>query len=174
MKQGGIGVGSASIVLVFAVLCLSVFSLITFVVAGNDKALVDTEAGLVTGYYEADAQAERIVADILEADGIPEVVRGIEINSYWDFEADADITYFLYPISDQRSLFVSLAIRADSYDILSWRMYDTGDWTFDDSLNVWQGPSDMDFGDPGDVWAGLDFGDGDPGDAWLGLDFGDG
>ena len=54
MKNGGIGVGSASIVLVFAVLCLTVFSLITLVVAGNDKVLVDAGAKLVTAYYEAD------------------------------------------------------------------------------------------------------------------------
>jgi len=161
MKKGGIGVGSASIVLVFAVLCLTVFSLITFIVAGNDKALVDTEAEFVVGYYKADALAERVVADILEADGIPGEVRGIGIKTYWDYEADADIAYFLYPISDQRSLFVSLAIRADSYDILGWRMRDTGDWTFDDSLEVWQGPSYVEFGDPADVWAGLDFYDGE-------------
>jgi len=161
MKQGGIGVGSASIVLVFAVLCLTVFSLITFVVAGNDKSLVDTEAQLVVGYYEADALAERIVADIMEADEIPEEVRGVEITTYWDMDMDAEITYFLCPISDQKSLYVRLAVRNDSYDILSWRMYDTDDWTFDDSMDVWQGPSEFDFGDPMDIWSGLDFEDGD-------------
>jgi len=158
MKKGGIGVGSASIVLVFAVLCLTVFSLITYVVAGNDKALVDTESRLVVGYYEADALAERIVADILEADDFPDEVRGIEIHTVWDMYADADIASFSCPISDQKSLFVSLAIRSDSYDILSWRMIDTDDWTFDDSINVWDGPSGLDIGDPMDVWGGLDFG----------------
>ena len=161
MKQGGIGVGSASIVLVFAVLCLTVFSLITFVVAGNDKSLVDTESRLVVGYYEADALAERIVADIMEADEIPEEVRGVEITTYWDMDMDAEITYFLCPISDQKSLYVRLAVRNDSYDILSWRMYDIDDWTFDDSMDVWQGPSEFDFGDPMDIWSGLDFEDGD-------------
>ena len=157
MKKGGIGVGSASIVLVFAVLCLTVFSLITFVVASNDKALVDTEARLVTGYYEADALAQRIVADILQSGTIPDVVRGIEINTYSDFETGTDIAQFLCPISDQKSLYVELAIHYDTYDILSWRMYDTDDWTFDDSLHVWEGPSDFGFGDPMDIWSGLDF-----------------
>ena len=155
MKKGGIGVGSASIVLVFAVLCLTVFSLITFVVAGNDKSLVDTEARLVVGYYEADALAERIVADILAAEMIPESAQGVDIESYWDWELDADIAFFFCPISEQKSLFVRMAKYYDSYDILTWRMYDTDEWTFDDSLNVWEGPSDFEFGDPSDVWSGL-------------------
>jgi len=160
MKKGGIGVGSASIVLVFAVLCLTVFSLITFVVAGNDKALVDAEARLVVGYYEADALAERVVSGILASDSIPEMVHGIGIETYWDWEADADIAYFFCPISDQRSLFVRLAINEDSYYILSWRMYDIDEWTFDDSLNVWTGSDESDIGDPMGVWSGLDFEDG--------------
>jgi len=45
MGKSGIGVGSASIVLVFAILCLTIFSLITYVVAGNEKALVDAKVG---------------------------------------------------------------------------------------------------------------------------------
>jgi len=159
MKKGGIGVGSASIVLVFAVLCLTVFSLITFVVAGNDKALVDAEAGLVVGYYEADALAERIVAGILASDAVPGTLYGVDIETYWDWEAGTDVAYFLCPISDRKSLFVRLALFEDSYDVLSWRMHDTDEWTFDDSLNVWQGADDFEFGDPSDVWAGLGYED---------------
>ena len=159
MKKGGIGVGSASIVLVFAVLCLTVFSLITFVVAGNDKALVDTEAGLVVGYYEADALAERIVAGILASDEVPGAMYGVDIGTYWDWETDADVAYFFCPISDQKSLFVRLALFDGSYDVLSWRMYDIDEWAFDDSLNVWQGPEELEVGDPSGVFSGLDFED---------------
>ena len=159
MKKGGIGVGSASIVLVFAVLCLTVFSLITFVVAGNDKALVDTEASLVVGYYEADALAERVVAGIMASDGIPGTLYGVDIATYWDWETDTDIAYFFCPISDRRSLFVQLALFEDSYDVISWRMHDTDEWAFDDSLNVWQGPDELNLGNPSDVWSGLDYED---------------
>jgi len=139
MKKGGVGVGSASIVLVFAVLCLTVFTLITFIVAGNDRTLVDSEARLVIGFYEADARAEQIVAEILAAGEIPESVNGVEIGTFWDFELDADIVYFSSKVSDQRSLFVRLALQEGSFDILSWRMNDTDEWEFDDKLNVWPG-----------------------------------
>ena len=141
-NKGGIGVGSASIVLVFAVLCLTVFSLITFVVASNDKALVDAETFLVTGYYEADTLAEHILAELLAADTLPSQVQGIEIRSQWNDELDMETTHFLCPISDIKALYVNLAFHEDSFDILSWRMYDTDDWIFDTSINVWSGEID--------------------------------
>ena len=139
MGKGGIGVGSASIVLVFAVLCLTIFSLITFVVAGNDKALVDAKVHLVSGYYEADALAEQILVDILKADAVPETIRGVDIYTEWNDELETDTTYFFCSISNIKALYVNIAIRDDSFDILSWRMWDTDEWEFDDSLNVWSG-----------------------------------
>jgi len=156
MKRSGIGVGSASIVLVFAVLCLTVFSLITLVVAGNDRTLVDTEVQLVMGYYEADALAEHIVAEIVQADTIPDSVRGIDIMADFDHESGAEIAYFFCPISNQKELYVRLALNGNSCDILSWRMWDTGDWVVDDNLEVWQGPDEFGSIDPSDVWLGLD------------------
>ena len=139
MKKGGIGVGSASIVLVFAVLCLTVFSLITYIVAGNSKALVDAESQLVEGYYKADAFAEYVISDIFEAGTIPDTVRGIRIETDWDDMLETEIAYFSCPISEQKALYVSFAVYEDRYEILSWRMWDTDDWVIDDHLNVWSG-----------------------------------
>jgi len=139
MGKGGIGVGSASIVLVFAVLCLTVFSLITFVVSGNERALVDSKVSLVTGYYVADALAEQIVADILTSDTIPSSSHGVNIYTRMDEQLGIETIYFFCYISDIKALYVNLALRGDSFDILSWRMYDTDEWEFDNSINVWLG-----------------------------------
>ena len=139
MGKGGMGVGSASIVLVFAVLCLTIFSLITYVVAGNDKALIDAQVRLVTGYYEADSLAEQILVDILEADTIPASIHGVEIHTRWDDDLGADTTYFFCRISDVKALYVNLALRDDSFDILSWRMWDMHVWEYDSSINIWSG-----------------------------------
>jgi len=143
-NKSGIGVGSASIVLVFAVLCLTIFSLITFVVAGNEKRLVDAKVELVTGYYDADSLAEHIIMDILALDdatieNIPGTIRGVEINTRMDEELGTDTIYFLCQISDIKALYVNLILHDGSYTILSWRMYDTDEWIFDDSINVWTG-----------------------------------
>jgi len=148
MNKGGIGVGSASIILVFAVLCLTVFSLITFVVASNDKALVDSEARLVVGFFEADALAENIVADILESDSIPSSMHGIDIYTEFDIFTGSEIAMFSSPINDYLAILVKLAIHGDSsYDILSWRMYDSSEWEYDAGLNVWVGPPGLDLDD---------------------------
>ena len=148
MRKGGIGVGSASIVLVFAVLCLTVFSLITYVVASNDKALVEAEADLVKGYYQADALAERIVAEILDSETAPASVQGVDVETSWDSSLDAEVAEFSCPVSDKNALYVRLALHEDSYDILSWKMYNTDEWSFDDRIDVWQGPSGTDIPDP--------------------------
>jgi len=139
MNRSGIGVGSASIVLMFAVLCLTIFSLITYVVAVNEKNLVDLKVDLVTGYYEADSLAELIVADIINAETIPDSVLGVNIFSGWDNDLGVETTYFFCYISDIKALYVNLAVKDDTFDILSWRMYDTDTWEYDDSLNVWTG-----------------------------------
>jgi len=155
MNKGGIGVGSASIVLVFAVLCLTVFSLITYVVAANDKALVQAETRLVVGYYEADALAKRIVAEILVSDVIPTTIEGVNISANWDMYNNADIVEFSCIVSDKKSLFVRISVRGDSFEVMSWMMYDTDEWSFDDRINVWSGPSELVIGDPADVISGL-------------------
>ena len=139
MNKGGIGVGSASIVLVFAVLCLTVFSLITLVVARNNKALAETEASLVAGYYEADALAERIIAEIIETGAIPESVLGVEIDTYWDMMLGTEVASYFCQLSDKKELYVKLAVNGDYVNVLNWQMLDVGEWEFDDSLGVWIG-----------------------------------
>jgi len=144
MNKGGLGVGSASIVLVFAVLCLTVFSLITLVVARNDKALADAEAELVVGYYEADKQAEIILAEIIETGYIPESISGVEIRSGWDMDLEMDVASYVCPLSDKKELYVKVAMYDDIINILSWQMLDIGAWELDDSLNVWLGDETFD------------------------------
>jgi hypothetical protein len=139
MGKGGIGVGSASIVLIFAVLCLTIFSLITFMVAGNDKALADVRVELVTGYYEADALAELILAELMSAETVPASIQGIDINIGWDDTLDTETLFYFCPISDIKALYVSLVIRDNSFDILSWRLYSIDEWEFDTSINIWTG-----------------------------------
>ena len=139
MKKSGVGVGSASIILVFAVLCLTVFSLITLLVARNDKALVDAEVELVVGYYEADALAERVFAEIRKAGVITDSIPGVDIKTDLDIESGNGLVEYTCKISDKKALTVKLAVDDSSFEILSWKMIDTEEWVFDDKLNVWDG-----------------------------------
>jgi hypothetical protein len=152
MGKGGIGAGSASMMLVFAVLCLTVFSLIAFVVAINDKTLAEAEAQLVIGYYEADTLAEQILAEILKSEVTPDSILGIDIDVDWDWDLLAETVRYFCPISERKALYVKLAIRDETYDILSWRMWDTDEWTIEGGLDVWLPDEDGEWTPP---WAML-------------------
>lgn len=132
--------------LIFAVLCLTVFSLISLSVAGNDKALADTEAKLVTEYYQADELAERILSEILDSDVVPGEILGCSIDAEWDWDLTAEVISFTCPISNVKELIVKAAISDDSYDIISWKMVNTDDWVIDDTIKVWTGDEDFGFG----------------------------
>jgi len=144
MNRGG--VGSASIVLVFAVLCLAIFTVITFVPALNEEAIMQNELRLVTAFYEADTLAEQVFAEIIAAPFTPSEIHGIPIDSYFDFYTMADRITFTAPITETRGLHVVALIFEDSYEILTWRMYNMADWQPDDTINVWPGHfDDFDF-----------------------------
>ena len=138
MNKGGIGVGSASIVLVFAVLCLTIFSLISFIVTQNTKALIDAESRFVIGYYEADTRAEIILAELLQAETIPATIQGVNINIEHDIDMNANIVNFSYPIynTDYKDLFVRVMLEESTYNILSWRVVDNAGWEMTNEFNV--------------------------------------
>jgi hypothetical protein len=77
--------------------------------------------------------------ELLAADETPQNIHGVNIYTKWDESRGVETTYFFCKISDIKSLYVHLILREDSFDILTWRMYDTDEWEFDNSINVWPG-----------------------------------
>ena len=138
MNRGNVGIGSASIMLVFTVLCLTVFSLISYTVAENEKILIETEARLVTNYYEADMLAERILAEIMASEQVPQSVFGIEINTCLQSFPDAILISFSSAVNETTNLSVEAVISGDLLSIITWRMINEEYWIADESLNVWQ------------------------------------
>ena len=65
-RSVGINVGSASIVMIFAVLCLTVFSTLSFVTANHERKLAEKSALAVQHYYEADWQCEERYQQIIQ------------------------------------------------------------------------------------------------------------
>jgi len=140
MNKGSSGIGSASIVLIFAVLCMTIFALISLQSAHADKALSDAQERLVKSYYDADTRAEYILAEILKADAIPEKIDETNITVHSAQGTETVIAAFSCPMSDTKELYVQVALYHDSYDIQKWLIQDTGTWEIDDSLPVWQPP----------------------------------
>jgi len=137
MNKSGMGVGSASIILVFAVLCLTIFALISLTAANVDKTMLDISSKVINEYYEADTLAECILAEILDSAIVPDSVYGIDIST--ERSAGTEYIEFSCPVSDTKLLHVKVELSGDSYDILQWNVEDIGLWEADDRLNVWLG-----------------------------------
>ena len=63
----GLNIGSASIIMIFAILCLTVFSALSLVTSVSEKKTAQRFADETAAYYEADSEAVRIKNSIQAA-----------------------------------------------------------------------------------------------------------
>lgn len=124
-------VGGSSLLIIFAVLCLTVLALLSLSTARNNDRLSRASAENVTAYYAADTQAEEILAWLRRGE-TPEGVTA---------ERDGEGTRYAYtvPIGDTQTLFVAVRLTGTTYEILQWKAVFTAEWTPDDSIEVWDG-----------------------------------
>lgn len=120
-------VGLSSLLVIFAVLCLTVFALLAVSAVGADRALSDSSAAAAEAYYQADGAAETTLA-LLRAGERPAHVR--EQNG---------IFYYEHPISSNQTLVVEVKVEGKDYHILRWQAVSTVDWKAGDQLPVWRG-----------------------------------
>jgi len=129
--RGGIPVtGGSSLLVIFAVLCLTVFALLGLSTVQAGGRLTQATARAVEAYYLADCQAEELFAR-LRAGEMPEGVTpcGCREEGY---------TYTC-PISNTQQLCVELHIDSGSWTVTRWQTVSTTEWEADESLQVWDG-----------------------------------
>lgn len=120
-------VGASSLLVIFAVLCLTVFAMLSLSTVQADKRLSDAATNAALAYYEADTEAERIFAR-LRGGEIPE---GVSV----------DGTNYSYtcPISDTQALNVEVCCHNGIWTVLRWQAVSTAEWTDDDTITIWDG-----------------------------------
>ncbi len=141
----GAHVGSASIVMIFAVLCLTIFAALAFETASYEHRLAEKSAAAAQAYYLADGLAEERylqIYQLLHSDIEKEVL-------YAKLEAmDVAVTQqgsqtrFCYtvPIDAVQALQVVLLQRADATLCTEqWAVASITQWEHDDTLQVWDG-----------------------------------
>lgn len=119
-------VGGSSLLTIFSVLCLCVFSLLSFVTVQAEKRLSDVAAAAVTEYYRADMEAEKIFARLRR----DETVSGV-------FE-EAGIYSYACPISASQTLEVELQREVESWRVLRWQVVAQPE-ALRETLPVWNG-----------------------------------
>ena len=113
-KQFGMNIGSASILLVFVILCLVSFAVLSIVSANADSKLSARVLERTTAYYAACNQAEEQIASLDAAGELKHMTESLS---------------FQVQISDRQALFVELSPDGtDGYVISAWQTINTGDW----------------------------------------------
>ncbi len=145
-------VGGSSLLVIFAVLCLTIFALLSLSTVQADRRLGDASAAAVGGYYAADTQAEVLLAQLRTGE-IPE---GVEVkeeilphpedsgeqSGEIDPDTKALTVSYSCPISDTQELQVRIFFPdglSSAYEILQWQAVSTADWQPDDTIHVWDG-----------------------------------
>ena len=127
--------GGSSLLVVFAVLALTVFALLSLSTVRADVRLGDAAADSVCGYYRADGKAQEILARLRSGECPAEAE--LHPEDAWTL---MDRYTYTVPISDTQELQVELTMDAEGrYTVLRWQSVPTGDWTCDDSLGLWDG-----------------------------------
>lgn len=131
-KMSFTSVGGSSILTIFAVLCFIVFALLSLSTAKADYTLAEKSVSAVSNYYQADMQAEEILAQIRQGQVPDGVVK--EGNRY----------SYACPVDKNQQLTVEVECKnASSYRIIKWRKEYTGEWKPDEKIEVWDGMEEM-------------------------------
>lgn len=128
-KSGGVS-GAVSLVMIFCVLCLAVFSVLTLATADRESRLSEMTARSAAEYYQADHDATVIAAALCSGGQLP---AGVDVA--WD----GDTASFCLPVGDSLGLDVAISVHGGACEILRWQTVYTGDWAPDDFLQLWDG-----------------------------------
>ena len=129
-------IGSSSLILIFIVLCLVTFSVLSLGNAKREDALSVRSADSVQEYYRADAQGEAFLQMADQA----------LLNGYKDSLApylQSDTGTYCTDVSMDAGQALRVELNFDwekkTYKILSWKVYHQEEYEIDQSIPVWSG-----------------------------------
>lgn len=150
-KYSTINIGSSSMLVVFIILCLVTFSVLSVASANNDRKYSEKIADRTTAYYEASNKAEELLSQIDDKlkqvyeqynagylSQVPDVLTSIDGIDTSGFPSVS----FSVPINDTQTLSVSLLIQIPEkegdtfYTITSWKEISTEVWNGDEPMNL--------------------------------------
>jgi len=140
-RHYGINVGSSSILLIFVILCLVSFAVLSIVSAQADNKLSQKLAQKTTVYYEACNEAEVYLYNLVNS--LDKIYQSSSSKEEY-FSIAGENTSFSLPLSEQQNLDVALTIlypgdSGNYYRIDSWQVTTLDTLELDDTLPLFQG-----------------------------------
>ena len=142
-KQGGFAppaLGGASLLVIFAVLALTIFALLSLSTVRADVRLSDAAGDAVREYYEADCAAQAVLARLRTGEENPLAPGDLEMSAtIIDYADHSELIYaYTVPISDTQELRVEVRVNGvNDWEILRWQAVPVGDWEADNSVELW-------------------------------------
>ena len=118
--------GGSSLLVIFAVLCLVVFSLLSLNTVLAEKRISEASARAAEEWYAADLQAQEIFARLRAGEQVPGVIR-----------TERRVSYSVH-ISGHQTLLVVLKETDGCWEVVSWRA-EAHPEDGNSTLPVWQG-----------------------------------
>lgn len=126
-NSSGVNVGTASLVMIFSVVCLTILSVLTLTSALSERRLAERAASAAEAYYEAESRCFQTLAR-LRGGEMPENLSGCEVNG-------RSCLAFSEEIDQRRTL--RAVVSADApYEVLVWRVTENGSWQPDEYIDV--------------------------------------
>lgn len=151
-------IGSSSLLVVFLVLCLTTFAILSLSSAKSDYTFTKRLADHKSDYYAATSQAEYIAAGI---DNVLENTYKSKTMAYEEYldaltlvlltyeaaplsytrENDVPVISYQVPVDDRQTLFVRLRVTnplesPNYYEVAAWEVSPSKEWENDDTLNL--------------------------------------
>lgn len=138
--QFSLNIGLPSILLIFVVLCLISFGVLSFVSANADRNLSQKVMTRLSDYYKICNQAEEMLAEVNEQ--LMELyLTSVNEAAYWEKTQNIPNSYF-FPLSELQDLQITLtflypeATEDDFFQINTWQVVTASDVEYDDELHV--------------------------------------
>lgn len=149
-KRSVVSIGTTTIVLIFVLLCLLTFSVLSLVSAQANMRLSRKSADHTTAYYTAENTANEILAEVIQC--MENHLTGANAEEFYagvrsDLEGTHGIAFpepsqlvWRVPVNKNQSLHVTLALsfeplsNGEHYQIISWNTENTYPWGEDQTI----------------------------------------
>ena len=125
--------GGSSLLVIFAVLCLVIFSLLSLNTVLSEKRISEASARVAEDWYAADLQAQEIFARLRAGERVDGVMQTGQTYAY------------AVPVSGHQTLLVVLKEKEGCWEVVTWRSEAHGE-DVNTHLPVWQGTEEESYG----------------------------
>ncbi len=139
-------IGGASIILLIAVFGLTVFAVLSIRASYKERQMAQKNREAVEAYYEADARAEEIFAQVANkwedagrVGSAQAVLDALKLSEEMEAKVAENEISFQVDVDHNRVLYVSLGLDKGGCSVLHWKLVSGTSGSYGESIDLWDG-----------------------------------